>query len=188
MEWGGGGGRRERVDVGNGVVLPGSQENWPEVYHKAVHMTVTRTTWYCKYDPDPVLRDAPPSDDPRYRLLLSDDLQRMLWNSLLPEGAFVSERAELVAQIKAENGKRWEAYGPGGKRGLDKAEGVEAYKKVRFVGYLKDCDAPQYDEHMKEVDRAKQRLKRQRRAGSKTESSAWTSWAAPEAPSGWEIH
>ena len=110
------------------------------------------------------MRDAPPSDDPRYRLLLSDDLQRMLWNCLLPEGAFVSDRAELVKQIKAENGKRWEAYGPGGKRGLDTAEGVEAYKKVRFVGYFQDCDASQYNDHMKEVERRKARLKRRRKS------------------------
>ena len=71
---------------------------------------------------------------------------------------------------------------------MHRSRHLSAYKNVRFVGYLKDCDAPQYDEHMKEVDRAKQRLKRQRRAGSSAQSSAWTSWAAPEAPSGWEIH
>ena len=59
------------------------QKHWPEVYYKACHMILQRTTWYLKYDPFPEMRNEPPSDDPRTRLMLSDDLQRSIWNIIL---------------------------------------------------------------------------------------------------------
>ena len=42
--------------------------NWPEVYHKASHWIIERTTWYSKYDAFPETRDQPPADDPKFRM------------------------------------------------------------------------------------------------------------------------
>ena len=42
--------------------------SWPEVHNKAIDLVMTRTRYYCKYHPFPELRDAPPSDAPKYRL------------------------------------------------------------------------------------------------------------------------
>ena len=44
------------------------QQNWPEVYFKACHWIIERTTWYSKYDAFPAIRDQPPTDDPKFRL------------------------------------------------------------------------------------------------------------------------
>ena len=59
------------------------QKNWLEVYHKAMRFAMTRNTWYCKYNPYPVRRDKPPSDDPKLWLKVADDIQRASWNILL---------------------------------------------------------------------------------------------------------
>ena len=72
-----------------------AKENWPDIYHKAVHHGVKRTTYYMKYDPFPVLRGAPPSDDPQCRLDLAEDMVRDIWNAVLPNEVFATTQAQV---------------------------------------------------------------------------------------------
>ena len=118
--------------------------DWPEVYFKALHFAVVRSTWYCKYEPHPVLRDVPPSDDPRLRLRVADDIQRAIWNILLPDSAFARGEEQLRSEIQKENANRWLAYGPG-THGQSDAEGVELYRNTRVLGYIGNGDAPAYN-------------------------------------------
>ena len=132
---------------------------WPEVYYKATHFAVMRSTWYCKYDPFPELRDEPPSDDPKLRLKVADDIQRAIWNILLPDTAFSSDEVALKAAIREENSQRWLAYGPGA-HGQDDETGVETYRSMRVEGYVGGGDAPEYEEYAKQMDKAKKKQKK----------------------------
>ena len=132
---------------------------WPEVYYKATHFAVMRSTWYCKYDPFPELRDEPPSDDPKLRLKVADDIQRAIWNILLPDTAFSSDEVALKAAIREENSQRWLAYGPGA-HGQDDETGVETYRSMRVEGYVGGSDAPEYEVYSKQMDKAKKKQKK----------------------------
>ena len=136
------------------------KNSWPEVYHKATHFAVVRSTWYLKYDPNPELRDMPPSDDPKLRVMVADDIQRAIWNILLPDTAFAADEATLRAAVREENSHRWTAYGPG-THGHDAVTGVEMYRSMRVQNYIGKGDAPEYVEHCEQVEKAKKRRKKQ---------------------------
>ena len=61
------------------------QDHWPEAHYKTNHIVMQRTTWYLKFDALPEMRGVPPSDDPQTRLMLNDELQRAIWNIILPD-------------------------------------------------------------------------------------------------------
>ena len=124
-----------------------------------------RSTWYCKYDPFPELRDVPPSDDPRLRLRVSDDIQRAIWNILLSDAAFAGDEERLRSVIQEENSNRWLAYGPGTHGQSDEA-GVEMYRNTRVEGYIGNAEAPAYTEFCKAA-------KKRRKSAAKAHS-----WAA----------
>ena len=147
------------------------RENWPEVYTKAMHWVAQRSTWYCKYDPLPACRDTPPSDNPRHRLKVAGELQRQLWNVILPDAIFAATTKELQDSIIQENTSRSWAYGPG-THGQSIAEGVETYRQVRITG-VANTDAPQYDAHQREVRKEKERAKK-RSQGNVCE---WADWS-----------
>jgi hypothetical protein len=140
------------------------KDNWPEVHSKAKHWALMCSKWYCHYNPVPVpeCRDVPSSDDPKYRLQLSPDLQRKMWNIMLPEQVFAATPADLKRKTREENERRWLEYGPG-THGQSTAQGVLTYRDVRVPG-SGDIDAEQYVEHMKQVNRVKQRAEKAQKA------------------------
>ena len=135
-----------------------AQTAWPEVYHKTTHFAVVRSTWYCKYDPNPELRDVPPSDDPRLRVKVTDEIQRAIWNILLPDAAFASDEATLRSAIRDENSLRWKAYGPGS-HGRDEAAALETYRAMRVHGHVGGADAPEYEAYCKAQKKQKKQKK-----------------------------
>ena len=122
------------------------ETEWPEVHCKAIHFAVMRSTWYCKYDPHPACRDEPPSDNPKFRLIVADDIQRAIWNILLPDTAFSSDEDTLKAAIREENSHRWTAYGPGALCQNDET-GVETYLSMRVSDDIGGTDAPEYEDY-----------------------------------------
>ena len=133
-----------------------------------------RSTWYLKYDPYPALRDVPPSDNPHLRLKVSDDIQRSIWNILLPDTAFATTADSLRGAVREENSNRWKAYGPG-THGQDEATAVETYRAMRVEGYIGAADAPEYEEFQKSAQRAKDKEKKKRRTA---EGAAECKWSA----------
>jgi hypothetical protein len=150
------------------------KENWPEVYHKANHWTVQRSTWYCKYDPEPSLRDAPATDNPKHRLKMAQDTQRQIWNIILPDGVFDSSPESLKASIQKENSRRWNAYGPGTHE-QTQDEGFEKYKQVRVTG-IADTDAPEYKTFRNNRKNARKQKKNDWSASTKAQGE-WANWS-----------
>ena len=94
-----------------------------------------------KYDPYPALRDVPPKDDPRHRLVLAGDVQRAVWNVLLPNKIYEKDETRVREKITAENTRRWPAYGID-THGQEDAEALKTYQDMRVVGWLGNVDAP----------------------------------------------
>ena len=72
------------------------QQNWPEVYFKACHWIIERTTWYSKYDAFPELRDQPPTDDPKFRLPVPPPLTPPLPTCTLASGVPFTSGAAVM--------------------------------------------------------------------------------------------
>ena len=146
-------------------------ELWPEVYHKAIDLVVLRSTYYLKYDAFPELRDAPPSDNPRYRLDVSAEIQRKIWNIMLPDATFEGDKAKLAVKVKAENERRWRAYGPPvhwgstGTETTDVVAGVGEYRNMRVSQYFKslEVDADEYLAYMRKKDADKKKAQKRKR-------------------------
>ena len=102
--------------------------------------------------------DEPPSDNPKFRLIVADDIQRAIWNILLPTDAFSPNKDELKAEIRKGNSKRWLSYGPG-THDQDDETALETYRSMRASGYIAGSDAPEYDAHCKQAVAKKKQKK-----------------------------